>query len=66
MCTAVVPICMSKPHFNATLRDGQAVGFPVAAIPSDGATRCVILCIEDHPFRTVRQGIFFKTQTSVI
>ena len=36
---ALAPICMSKSLFNATLRDGQADGLSVDAIPSIKETR---------------------------
>jgi hypothetical protein len=59
----LVPLHMYKSRFNVTLRDSQADGLPVAAIPSEGVTRCGILCIDDHQFMNVRQDIFFKSLT---
>lgn len=60
---ARVPICMSEPHFKATPRDGQAVGLPVAAIPSEGATGCGIQDIEDYRSKDVSQA-YLKKHTS--
>jgi hypothetical protein len=51
---------MSKPRFNAILRDGQADGLSVDAIPPEGVTRFRIQDIEDHAYRKTCQALFLK------
>jgi hypothetical protein len=57
---------MSKSRFNATLRDGDAVGLTVDAIPLEGVTRCGIQDIDNQKISNTRQAFFFKTQIVVI
>jgi hypothetical protein len=45
---ALAPFCMSISRFNATLRDGDAVGLRVDAIPKEGVTGCGIQDIYDY------------------
>lgn len=45
---ALAPIGMSKSRFNATLRNGYAVGLLVDAIPLEGVTRCGIQDVQNY------------------
>jgi len=53
---------MSKSRFNVTLRDSQADGLPIDAIPQEG---CETMDIEDHQFINIRQAIFLKRKSTL-